>query len=219
MPTYPLPTFRLIIWDADGTLYDSPLVSIQKHREVAQHLGLRVPTENELKRIWHKTWKEIRHAVWGADADRFKDAYMDVYETLTYPRYEGLAEAVLALHHRGIAQAVLTNRDAASCATRLGQVGLPQFAFSVIDGIEDRTFHKPDPRSFDRLWSAIAVADEKPEDAVYVGDTLSDWEAAREFGCHFIGVTTYVTSRAQFRAAGVNPEFILKHPRDILRFF
>lgn len=219
MPTYPLPSFRLVIWDADGTLYDSPLVSIRKHREVAKQLGLRVPTEKALKAAWHSTWKNITNEIWGEDAKRFRDAYLEVYPTLTYPRYEGLAEAVLSLHHQGIVQAVLTNRDAESCARRMGQVGLPQFAFSVIDGIENRAFHKPDPRSFERLWAAIAVAGEKPEDAVYMGDTVGDWEAAREFGCHFIGVTTYVTSRAQFRAAGVNPEFILKHPKDILRFF
>ena len=144
---------------------------------------------------------------------------MEVYPTLTYPRYEGLAEAVLSLHHQGIVQAVLTNRDAESCARRMSQAGIPLFAFSAIDGIEDRTFHKPDPRAFDRLWSGIAGDGERPEDAVYVGDTISDWEAARQFGCHFIGVTTYVTSRAQFRAARVHPEFILKHPKDILRFF
>lgn len=219
MPAFSLPTFTKVIYDADGTLYDSPRVSILKHREVARTLHLHVPTERELKRVWHKTWKEIRHEVWGADADRFKEAYLEVYPSLLYPPYEGVAEAVLTLHRQGIVQAVLTNRDAESCARRMDQVGIPLFAFSAIDGIEDRDFHKPDPRAFERLWSKIARDGDRPEDVVYVGDTLSDLHAARQFGCHFIGVTTYVTSRTQFRTARVHPEFILEHPRDILRFF
>ena len=40
------------------------------------------------------------------------------------------------------------------------------------------------------------------EGAVYVGDALSDFYAARDAGLHFIGVTTGLVDESSFRQSG-----------------
>ncbi len=218
MTHYLRSSYPIVIWDADGTLYNSPQVSIRKHQDVARALGLTVPTEDELRGMWHKTWDVIIQDVWGADADRFREAFDQAYYGLTYPPFPGVAELVADLHAQGIVQAVLTNRDAESCARRIHMAGIPLEVFHTIDGIEFRMHHKPHPGAFDRLWSVVGNG-ARVTDAVYVGDTVGDAAFARAVGCGFIGVCTYVNSRQDFLNFGVHPDNILAEPQLVRKFY
>jgi phosphoglycolate phosphatase-like HAD superfamily hydrolase len=48
---------------------------------------------------------------------------------------------------------------------------------------DNTKFHKPDPRVFDEL---LAAHDLKPQDSVYVGDSVGDAIAAKQARLHFI---------------------------------
>lgn len=57
-------------------------------------------------------------------------------------------------------------------------------------------FHKPDPRAFDTLLSDHIL---KPSECVYVGDSLTDAEAAKGAGMHFVAcLEAGIRTRADF---------------------
>lgn len=68
---------------------------------------------------------------------------------------------------------------------------------SVIVGESDVSHPKPHPEG---ILLALSSLDTFPQDAVYVGDTVVDAQAARDAGVAFIGVTTGSTPREAFFA-------------------
>ena len=68
---------------------------------------------------------------------------------------------------------------------------------SVIVGESDVSHPKPHPEG---ILLALSSLDTSPQDAVYVGDTVVDAQAARDAGVAFIGVTTGSTPRDAFFA-------------------
>ena len=67
--------------------------------------------------------------------------------------------------------------------------------FSVIVGGEDIEKSKPDPEGLHMILSKTSI---KPEQAVLVGDSLTDAETALRGGIDFIAVLTGTTSADQF---------------------
>jgi phosphoglycolate phosphatase len=67
--------------------------------------------------------------------------------------------------------------------------------FSVIVGGEDIEKSKPDPEGLHLILSKTSI---KPEQAVLVGDSLTDAETALRGGIDFIAVLTGTTSADQF---------------------
>jgi phosphoglycolate phosphatase len=218
MALHPHP-YRTVIWDADGTLYNSPPVSIRKHQLIASNLGLRIPSVDEFCQLFHKPWNELLQTLWGTDAERFTQAFIQAHSGDIYPAFPGIADTLRTLYELGIPQAVLTNRDTASCVRRLQEANLPLEVFKSIDGIEGRDHHKPDPRALERLWPQLLTTDLQPSEVVYVGDTVSDALFAQAVGCAFIAVATYVNTQEDFLAAHIPPTHILEQPRNVLQFF
>lgn len=68
---------------------------------------------------------------------------------------------------------------------------------SVIVGESDVSHPKPHPEGLLLALSSLHVS---PQDAVYVGDTVVDAQAARDAGVAFMGVTTGSTPREAFLA-------------------
>lgn len=69
-------------------------------------------------------------------------------------------------------------------------------SFDAIVGIEDVKRHKPDP---DGLLRAMAMLGVKQGEALYVGDSLVDAEAARRAGVAFCAVLHGTTTRSEFQ--------------------
>jgi phosphoglycolate phosphatase len=67
--------------------------------------------------------------------------------------------------------------------------------FDVIVGGEDVERHKPDPEG---LLTALARLCLAPRDALYVGDTVTDAEAARQAGMPFVAVLSGMTAERDF---------------------
>lgn len=70
-------------------------------------------------------------------------------------------------------------------------------------------YHKPDPRAFGELLLDSGL---KPEQCVYVGDSLSDAEAAKQAGLHFIAsLESGIRQKEDFADQPVD-RFIYKFP-------
>ncbi|MFJ8938505.1 HAD family hydrolase [Streptomyces sp. NPDC102365] len=110
------------------------------------------------------------------------------------------ADALLdLLSRRRTRMAVVTNNSPLAAEAYLGRAGLLHH-FAVIEGrTADPGRMKPDP---DVVFRALRGLKLRPEDAVMIGDTGTDVEAAGRAGVGFIGYGRNPEKRRRLRAAG-----------------
>lgn len=205
-----------VLFDNDGVLIDSYQASILAHQRVAKKLKLRVPATHEFQKIWGRHWREIIvPTLWPNDAERFVSAYQPHRHAQRFATFPKLIKTLEYLHGLNIVLGVVTNRDTVTFQSRLADAGIASACFTHIQTADDTPYRKPDPRVFEALWRKLKHNLEKT-DVVYVGDTLDDYHAAKEFGFHFIGITSGPTTKSDFCNAGLPLPRIFKQPADIL---
>ncbi|MEY4226112.1 MAG: hypothetical protein RL190_869, partial [Actinomycetota bacterium] len=87
----------------------------------------------------------------------------------------------------------------------------PPIVWDVVITTEDTPVHKPHPAP---LLAALERLDGTPADAVYVGDSPFDLQAARAAGIAGIGVTWGAFGRAALEAEG--PLVVVDTPAELL---
>jgi phosphoglycolate phosphatase len=178
--------YRLIVFDLDGTLIDS-------RRDIADAANLllescgapRLPEDAIGRMVGDGAATLVARAFAAAGAERPPDAldrFLAIYDERllehTKP-YHGMPEVLDALHMRA-PLALLTNKPHAATQTILAGLGLARFfdAAAILGG--DGPFpRKPDPAG---LLHLVARAGVPAASAVLVGDSIVDWQAARNAG-------------------------------------
>jgi phosphoglycolate phosphatase len=126
--------------------------------------------------------------------------------------YTGVCEVVRGLASSGLVLGIVSTKF----RYRIWQI-LDRYAlttpFAVIVGGEDVTQHKPDPEGMRLFLSKTSV---KPDQAVLIGDSLTDAETARRSGVDFVAVLTGTTSADQFSAYA--PKAVLASVLDMATY-
>ena len=113
--------------------------------------------------------------------------------------FPGVREVVVKLRARGLVLGIVSTKYRRRIETILRREGLLA-PFVVIVGGEDVSRHKPDPES---LWLAMERLGVGPGEALYVGDSAIDAEAAQRAGMPFVAVLSGTTASDTFRPYGV----------------
>jgi HAD superfamily hydrolase (TIGR01549 family) len=82
--------------------------------------------------------------------------------------------------------------------------GIDKGTFEYIQVADDTKIHKPDPGVFAPLLSYVREQGLTKQDLVYIGDALTDFQAAKYAGIDFIGVSGRSISSAEFEKAGAD---------------
>jgi phosphoglycolate phosphatase len=106
----------------------------------------------------------------------------------------GVREVVARLRELGLALGIVSTkyRYRIEGILRREELLAP---FAAIVGGEDVTAHKPDPESLRLAMERLGV---EPEETMYVGDSITDAEAARRAGVPFVAVLSGMTPREAF---------------------
>jgi len=89
------------------------------------------------------------------------------------------------LHGQGRTLAVTSNNSATAIRVYLNRHGLDKYFSPHVHGRQaDPILLKPDP---DCLWRALKSTGTEPGECLMIGDTLPDWEAAKDAGVDFVG--------------------------------
>lgn len=135
-----------------------------------------------------------------AALDDFKAYYAAHIHDRTVP-YDGIPQLLTALRKRGIKVAVLSNKiDSAS--QQLIEYFFPGKT-DVVFGEHVGVPRKPDPTSCRMVMQQLGV---QPEQVLYVGDSGTDMQTAKNAGLYAVGVTWGFRSK----------EVLLEHGADIL---
>lgn len=135
-----------------------------------------------------------------AALDDFKAYYAAHIHDRTVP-YDGIPQLLTALKKRGIQVAVLSNKiDSAS--QQLIEYFFPGKT-DVVFGEHVGVPRKPDPTSCRMVMQQLGV---QPEQVLYVGDSGTDMQTAKNAGQYAVGVTWGFRSK----------EVLLKYGADVL---
>lgn len=132
-----------------------------------------------------------------------------VHEAVPFP---GSAECLGILKSRGYKVGILTRGSLEYARNALG----PLFGeFDAVMGRDHSGYDnaKPSPVAMREFAELLGV---EPEEILYVGDNVTDWQSARDAGTPFVGVTTGSGSREMW--ARCDPDIpVIEHAGDVVR--
>ena len=188
-----------MLYDLDGTLANSvDLIVTSYNHAFATVLGRQVPRERVLGWIG-RSLPEVFREVDPEHAAELERYYMEYNLTHldTITGYPGIPEVIDDLAGAGLRQAVVTSKRRSVAEQTLMFAGIPDAAQLVV-ALEDSERHKPDPEP---LLVALDRVDARPQEAVYVGDAVTDLLAAQAARLAGIGVTWGAGLASELQAA------------------
>ena len=191
--------FDLVVFDWDGTLFDSTALIVHSIQAACRDLGLPVP-DNERASwvIGLSLHGAMKHAVPDIApeqiplmVDRYRFHYLSRQHDLTL--FPGVLDMLHALKQRHHWLAVATGKSRAGLDEALHAVELR----GVFDGTRtaDETRSKPDPQMLHELMRQFGV---EPHRTLMIGDTTHDLQLAANAGAPSIAVAYGAHSPAEF---------------------
>ena len=206
--------FDVIVFDWDGTLYDSTALIVRSIQEACRDLGAAVPTDSQAAYVIGLGLQDaLRHCVPNLAADQYPALGLR-YRHHYFARQHGLSmfDGTLAM-----LQALKARGHALAVATGKGRRGLDEaLAHAELRGMfdatrtADETASKPDPRMLHELMQELGTA---PARTLMVGDTTHDLLLARNAGTPRVAVSYGAHEPEAFAAFG--PLAIVHSTREL----
>ncbi|MDR1873331.1 MAG: HAD family hydrolase [Deltaproteobacteria bacterium] len=188
-----------LIFDIDMTLIDSLDACHKGANILAQRFGLpEVSKATVLKAISLPT-EDFWKTVWGQTKPEWMDYFVqEIIPNLNHEIsvYPGVEDFLTTAKERGYLLAVATNR--ANPWFDLAEIGLAKH-FDTVVGVTDAPNPKPEP---DILLTAVKHLGNGCDEAVYLGDAVSDILAAKAAGLKGLGVAQGGASLEELAKAG-----------------
>lgn len=210
----------LIVFDLDGTLVDSRRDIATSVNEL--RLGLGRPALPE-ERIYGYIGNGVRALLarsledcLPSNLDRAVAAYLPIYRRHlldTTTAYPGVREALAELAPEA-PLGVLTNKPSPESVLLLEGLGLDRY-FRFVFGGEDFPTRKPHPLGLERL---LVRAGARRERTLFVGDSVVDFETARNTGVSFGLVWYEASSLSRTDLEALAPDLLFTDWRDLVRF-
>jgi phosphoglycolate phosphatase len=193
--------FRSVLFDFDYTLADSSRGVADCINYALRNLGLApVSYEAACRTIGLSLEDTLLQVAGKAHADksaRFSRLFVARADRVMAEQTVLLASVpgvVRELRGRGLTLGIVSTKYRYRIEAILARESLLAF-FQVIVGGEDVSSHKPNPES---LLLALARLGQQPGGALYVGDSVTDAEAAQRASLPFVAVLSGVTPREAF---------------------
>ncbi len=193
--------YKAILFDFDFTLGDSSRGICDAFNYGLVGVGLpKAEDEHISKRIGH-TLQTMFAEITSSDDDalypEFRRLYNERAEVVITPStflYSGVAELLDSLHVQNKQLGIISTKYRKRLEEILDKFELRQY-FTIIIGGEDVLNHKPHPEGLHQALDRLSL---QPHEALYVGDTTLDAEAAQSAGIPFAAVLTGATPSETF---------------------
>ncbi|MDB5186285.1 MAG: histidine-containing protein P-Ser-HPr phosphatase [Candidatus Saccharibacteria bacterium] len=163
---------KAIIFDADGTLFNSFELIVSAYRHVAETHNLKPPTPEEIRVQLGNSLPDIFRTFYPdqniAELLAANNAFVAA-NTMKSEAFEGLHDMLSSLNNLGLKLAILTS-GGANIHHSLKHHKVSDYFTSVVHH-ERIAKPKPDPEGFLLASTECGV---KPGEAIMVGDTVSD---------------------------------------------
>jgi phosphoglycolate phosphatase len=195
-------SYKLIVFDWDGTLIDSAATIVQCIQDAARDMGIEVPAEERARHVIGLGLHDsLRHAVPGLAVERYRE-FADHYRRHFIGRQDAMVlfPGVMALLEelkRSRLLAIATGKSRRGLDRALQSGNLARiFAGSRC---ADETNPKPHPAMLLELMQQFSV---NSSDVLMIGDTSHDMEMAKAAGVDALAVAYGAHAEAGLRACG-----------------
>lgn len=182
--------YDLVVFDWDGTLYDSTALIVRCIQSACADLGLPVPAQKDAAYViglgLHDALAHVAPTLEPARVPelglRYRHHYFNRQHELSL--FEGVLPMLQTLKGRNHWLAVATGKSRSGLDEALTHVELQ----GVFDGSRtaDETISKPHPRMLLELMREFGV---EPERTLMIGDTTHDLQLALNAGAHSVAVS------------------------------
>ena len=213
-----------VIFDLDDTLIDSFDSRLHAIAEVFRLVGIEAPTAHEFLTSLggRQLFGAIEVLAPGRhiDGTSLSEAYRRFYwskEPGLISLFPGIRPLLRDLNSSGCGLGIVTQKrreftmEGRRCgaSSELDELGVANL-FSAVVGFEDVARHKPDPEGVALALNKLGVL---PEEALFVGDSAADIEAARAAGCPSCHATWGIQGDAA--PLGTSPDFVARSPAEL----
>ena len=181
--------YRLIVFDWDGTVIDSPATIVECMQAASRDLGLPVPARERASHViglgLHDAMRIVAPELPGSRYPEFVASYRRHFLARedTMRLFAGMAE-LLQLLSRGRALAIATGKSRRGLERSLEATGVR--GLFAASRCADETTPKPHPAMLLELMQELSAA---PGGVLMIGDTSHDMEMARAAGVDGLAVT------------------------------
>jgi phosphoglycolate phosphatase len=182
--------FDLIVFDWDGTLFDSTALIVRCIQDGCRDLGVKVPSDTAAAYVIGLGLQDaLRHAVPDLPAERYPELGLRYRQHYFARQHElsmfpGTLEMLQALKAREHCLAVATGKGRRGLDEALAHAQLR----GLFDGTRtaDETASKPDPRMLHELMQEFGA---EPGRTLMIGDTTHDLQLALNAGTPRVAVS------------------------------
>lgn len=207
--------FDLLVFDWDGTLFDSIDWIVTCLQQAAREVGCPIPDEAAARSVIGLSLSQAMRTLFpGADAaktDRLITAYRNHYGTWNIGAedlFDGVIDLLENLRAAGYKLAIATGKARQGLNHALTATAVAHL-FDA-SRTADETASKPHPRMLFQLMEELAVP---PERTLMIGDSLHDLRMAHNAGVSSVGVASGANSRDELLA--LEPLTCLQHPAEL----
>ncbi|NJD06101.1 MAG: HAD-IA family hydrolase [Methylococcaceae bacterium] len=207
--------FDLLVFDWDGTLFDSIPFIVDCLQGAARDCGLPVPSDTAARGVIGLSLDQAMLALFpvvgsGRRADLI-EAYRRFYErrpACPQDLFHGVAAMLEQLKRAGYRLAVASGKTSTQLTKAIAATGTAGW-FDALRG-PDQTASKPDPLMLQEIMADLGSA---PERTLMIGDSVHDLQMAANARVEAVAVTCGANSRAQLMA--FNPLHCLQQTREL----
>ncbi|MEY4684508.1 MAG: hypothetical protein RLZ25_967 [Pseudomonadota bacterium] len=208
----------LLIFDWDGTLFDSIEWIVSCLQQAARQTGLREPSQREARAVIGLSLQAALDTLYPgedeATAHRLVAHYRDVYHTRPLSSlglYQGVPELLTALREEGFQLAVATGKARSGLDAALDETGIRHLFDAT--RCADETASKPDPLMVEEILEELQVAKDR---ALMIGDSLHDLRMADRAGIRAIGVSQGANDHEELMS--LSPVFCIAEIHELSRY-
>lgn len=190
---------KAIFFDHDDTLVGTMKTKWAQHKYIARKFYGKKLKEEDLRIHWGKPFTSLLKLLYETD-------HVDIamsYNIATHAQFPKLLfEDTLATlkFFRATEKKIglISSTSLSHLQNDFNTLGISKQFFDYVQTEDDTYFHKPDPRVFEPALKWFKKHDIQPSEVVYVSSFVRDLAAIREARFNFIGITTGITSFAEF---------------------
>lgn len=201
--------YKGIIFDLDGTMLDTEEMNIiPLQRLIKEELNKEISYDDLLVYRAYPGKKTLEllgfddieksYSKWVKYVNEYKNGAK---------LYDGFEEVIKHIYENGVLCGISSSKTKDQYEIDFLKTGLQKYMKSVVLE-EDTEKHKPHPEP---LLKAIELLNIKPEEAIYVGDTIADYKASKVSGMDFAFALWGATD-----INGIQADYDLNEPKDLL---